>query len=129
MKAEELLPCCLCNGRGVVRSIDPRHRRNYRFKCTQCGLSNERLYASKEEAAEAWNCLHSPKLRTIDGFTLPDGYTIVPSNLFKEAVEIIKTINVALYRKLVRYNIWHYNVKCDPPGLDNNNNHISNGTI
>lgn len=109
MNAGELFACSLCGGRGIVRSIDPRHRREYRFKCTNCGLCNERFYQSKEEAAEAWNALHAPKWRTIESITVPPGYTIVPAKLFRDAVEILRTSNIGMFRKLVKYNIWHPN--------------------
>jgi hypothetical protein len=113
-----LLPCSICGGKGMVKSMDPLHRRNYRFKCSQCGLTIDRSFVTREEAYEAWNSLHSPKLREIANFEIPDGYTLVPADLFKEAVDLIRSINTDLFRRLTPYNIWHYNVPKVPPKSD-----------
>jgi hypothetical protein len=112
--------CCLCGGSPIIRSKDPVHRSKFRFKCTGCGLTVDKGYPTREDAAEAWEAINAPKARKIGGVVVPLGYTLVPASIFKEACDYIRANNFVLFKSLAQYNIWHSNVPVDPPPIDVN---------
>jgi hypothetical protein len=115
---KDLSPCSLCGGYPLIKSKDPVHRSAYRFKCNGCGLSVEKGFSTREEAAEAWEAVSAPKARTIDTYVVPCGYTLIPAELFKRLCEYVRQNNFTLYKCLAQYNIWHYNVPLEPPPIN-----------
>jgi hypothetical protein len=114
---KNLSSCCLCGGSPIIKSKDPVHRSAFRFKCTSCGLTIERGFPTREEAAEAWEAINTPKIRTIDSIVVPCGYTLLPSSTFKELCDYVRLNNFELFKSLARYNIWHHNVPIEPPTI------------
>lgn len=114
---KDLAPCSLCGGSPVIKSKDPVHRSAFRFRCTSCGLAVDKGYPTREEAIEAWQSLNALKGRVIDSFEVPDGYTLLPSSLFKEICDYIRMNNFPLFKQMAQYNIWHHNVPIEPPSV------------
>jgi hypothetical protein len=97
--------CSLCGGKPLIRSKDPVHRSSYRFRCTGCGLTVNKGYNTREEAINAWEQLHASKLVSIDNYQVPQGYTIIPSNLFSEVCLFIRSVNEKLFMAITKYDI------------------------
>lgn len=117
MMRKGMTPCSLCGGSPIIKKKDPVHRSTYRFRCTGCGLTIDSGYPTREEAMEAWEQINAPKLRSIHGFEIPPGYTLVPSELFKQLCDYVKQNNFTLFRSLAPFNIWHYNSSSSPAQL------------
>jgi hypothetical protein len=93
------------------------HRSKYRFRCTGCGLAVDTGYPTREEAIEAWEHINAPKFRSIEGFVVPQGYTLVPSHKIKQIVDFLRMHNFDLFKLLMPYCNWHPDVPMDPPPI------------